>query len=105
MIFGYHKTLIWRDKFLRGTVKHRLRDPSEIRALDFKGEFRRSAICSPSATIAINGSIIRLLQRQPNIRSTVKNTVSPVALRRREKCRRCRHFRFSAHVSAYSALT
>jgi hypothetical protein len=52
MIFGYHKTLIRRDKFLRGTVKHRLRDPSDIRALDFKGEFRRSAICSPSATIA-----------------------------------------------------
>jgi hypothetical protein len=69
--------LIWRDKFLRATVKHRLRDPSEIRALDFKGEFRRSAICSPSATIAINGSIIRLLQRQPNICSTAKIPSAP----------------------------
>jgi hypothetical protein len=37
--------------------KHRALKPSEIRALDFKGEFRRSAICSVSATIGINRSI------------------------------------------------
>jgi hypothetical protein len=32
--------------FFPYTLKHRALKPSEIRALDFKGEFRRSAICS-----------------------------------------------------------
>src|ERR1700730_6523790 len=43
--------------FFPYTLKHRALKPSEIRALDFKGEFRRSAICSVSATIGINRSI------------------------------------------------
>ena len=39
-----------RNFFLR-TAKNRLLYPSEICALDFKQKFRRSAICSVSATI------------------------------------------------------
>jgi hypothetical protein len=35
-------------------TKNRLADPSEICALEFKEEFRRSALCSVSATIGIN---------------------------------------------------
>jgi len=35
-------------------MKNRLFDPSKIRALEFKGEFRRSAICAVSPTIGIN---------------------------------------------------
>src|ERR1700730_12831956 len=46
-----------QGKFFPYTLKHRALKPSEIRALDFKGEFRRSAICSVSATIGINRSI------------------------------------------------
>jgi hypothetical protein len=38
-------------------TKNRLTDPSKIRALDFKQEFRRFAICSVSATIGIDRSI------------------------------------------------
>jgi len=41
----------------RRTTKSRLADPSEICALDFKHQFRRSTICSVSATIGINRSI------------------------------------------------
>jgi Ankyrin repeats (3 copies) len=47
-------------QIFRRTIKHRLLDTSEIRALDFKGEFRRSAICSVSATIGINRSIFEI---------------------------------------------
>jgi hypothetical protein len=35
-------------------MKNRLPDPSEICALEFKGEFRRFEICAVSATIGIN---------------------------------------------------
>jgi hypothetical protein len=35
-------------------MKHRLSDPSEICALEFKGEFRRFGICTVSATIGID---------------------------------------------------
>jgi hypothetical protein len=46
--------LKYRRKFLLSIVKNRLADPSEVCALEFKEEFRRSAICSVSATIGIN---------------------------------------------------
>jgi hypothetical protein len=39
---------------------HRPFDPSEIRALDFKHEFRPSAICSVSATIGIDQPIFEI---------------------------------------------
>jgi len=35
-------------------MKNRLSDPSEISALEFKGEFRRFRICSVSTTIGID---------------------------------------------------
>jgi hypothetical protein len=38
-------------------MKNRLPEPSEICALELKGEFRRFGICSVSATIGINWSI------------------------------------------------
>jgi hypothetical protein len=49
--------LDFQRKFFLRTTKNRLADPSENCALDFKREFRRSAICSMSATIGIDRSI------------------------------------------------
>jgi hypothetical protein len=46
----------WR-KFFPRAPKHRSLDPSKNRALDFNGEFRRSAICWVSRTIDIDRSI------------------------------------------------
>jgi hypothetical protein len=65
-----------RRKFFLHTTKNRLPDPSEIRALDFKHEFRRSAICSVSATIAIDWSILLELFREAGVNSLPKKTVS-----------------------------
>jgi hypothetical protein len=48
-------------KFFLPTMKNRLPDPSEICALEFKGEFRRFKICSVSATIGIDWSIFDVL--------------------------------------------
>jgi hypothetical protein len=42
-------------------MKNRLPDPSEIFALEFKGEFRRFKISSVSATIGIDLSIFDVL--------------------------------------------
>ena len=61
--------LICRHNSFRQTAKNRLGDPSETRAPEFKEEFPRSAICSVSATIAINWSIFLgrpLGKRQPH---------------------------------------
>jgi hypothetical protein len=57
-------------------VKSRRCDLSEIRALEFKGEFRRSAISSVSATIDIDWSIFDI--RNPDRQSAwlQKNTVN-----------------------------
>ena len=41
IILRHGNALIWRHKFFLCTTKNRLSDPSEILALDFKGEFRR----------------------------------------------------------------
>jgi hypothetical protein len=57
MVLSHGNALIFQRKFFLRTAKNRLTDPSEIFALDFKHEFRRSAICSVSATIGINRSI------------------------------------------------
>jgi hypothetical protein len=57
------------------TTKNRLADPSEICALEFKGEFRRFGICSVSATIGTDRSnfkfcgesgIIGLAEKRPS---------------------------------------
>jgi hypothetical protein len=44
-------------QFFSPATKNRFLDPSQRSALDFKREFRRSAICSVSATIGIDRSI------------------------------------------------
>jgi len=53
--------LTFQCKFFLRIAKNRLTDPSEIRALDFKDEFRRFATCSVSTTIGIDQSIFDLL--------------------------------------------
>jgi hypothetical protein len=57
IILGHGNALIFQRKFFLRTMKNRLPDPSKICALDFKKEFRRSAICSVSQTIDIDWSI------------------------------------------------
>jgi hypothetical protein len=54
---SYGNALIFQCKFFRRKAENRLPDPSEICALDFKGEFRRFGICTVSPTIGINWSI------------------------------------------------
>ena len=51
IIFIHGNALNYQRKFFLRTLKHRMPDPSEIRALDLKRKFRRSAICSVSGTI------------------------------------------------------
>jgi hypothetical protein len=45
-------------------MKHRLLDPLESCALEFKGEFRLFGICSISVTIDIDRSILRVSRRE-----------------------------------------
>jgi hypothetical protein len=70
------KALNSRCKFFPRTPKHRSPDPSENRALDFKGEFRRSAICSVSATIDIDWSTFLEVLREGGVSILPKKTVS-----------------------------
>jgi hypothetical protein len=67
-------TLNFQNERFPLTSKNRLVDPSEIRALDFKHQFRRSAICAVS-TIGVDWSnleifredgIITLAQKRPS---------------------------------------
>jgi hypothetical protein len=58
-------------------VKNRLTDPSEIRALDFKDEFRQFAICPVSATIDVDWSILKISGKSGVIRLVGKMTVQP----------------------------
>ena len=58
IVLSHRNTLNFQRKFFQRATKNRLADPSENRALDFKHEFRRHAICSISATIGINRSIL-----------------------------------------------
>jgi hypothetical protein len=61
--------------FLRET-EHGLAELSKILALEIKGAFRRSAICSVSATIGIDWSISRNLPREQHHQLGAKKTVS-----------------------------
>jgi hypothetical protein len=54
-------------------VKNRLADPSEIFALEFKGEFRQIGICSVSTIIGIDWSIFEVCK---------KNDITGVAQKR-----------------------
>jgi hypothetical protein len=56
IVLSDDNALIYRRIFRRA-AKNRLPGPFEIRALDFKQEFRRSAVSSVSATIGIDWSI------------------------------------------------
>ena len=58
------------------TTKNRIPDPSEILALEFKGEFRRSAICLVSKTIDIGWSIFLGVLPKSGVFSLPKKTVS-----------------------------
>jgi hypothetical protein len=60
IVLRHRNALICQRKFFLRIAKHRLADPSEIRALDLKRKFGRSAICSVSETIDIDRSISML---------------------------------------------
>ncbi|HEY6257042.1 MAG TPA: hypothetical protein VIY51_14750 [Xanthobacteraceae bacterium] len=49
--------MICQHKVFLHLSKNRIPDPSENRALEFKGEFRRFGICSVSTTIGTNRAI------------------------------------------------
>jgi hypothetical protein len=56
---SHGNALIFQCKFFLRTTKNRLTDPSEIRALEFKGKFRRFGNLSVSTTIATDWTIFR----------------------------------------------
>jgi hypothetical protein len=57
IVLDHGNALIFQSNSFLHATKHRLPDPSEIHALDFKGEFRRFGICSVPATIGVYWSI------------------------------------------------
>jgi hypothetical protein len=68
-------SLIYQRNFFQDTT-NRLPDPSEIRALEFKHQLRRSMVCSSPAAIGLNRSIC-LQRRQPrHTGSSQKKTVT-----------------------------
>jgi hypothetical protein len=69
--------LTFQRKFFLLATKNRLADPSKNHALDFKHEFGRSAVCSVSATIGINRSILADSARMIGWTRSIKKTVSP----------------------------
>jgi len=67
-------------KFFLCLMKNRLADPSEIHAFDFKGEFRRSAICSLPVTIGIDRPILDIF-REDGVISIAQERPSGTAQR------------------------
>jgi len=61
-------------------AKDRLPDPTEIRALEFKGEILQIEICSGSAAIDIDRSIPSNLSRTQGGACHRKNTVTRCSL-------------------------
>ncbi|MCA6107464.1 hypothetical protein [Bradyrhizobium cenepequi] len=57
IILSDGNALIFQRKSFLCAMKNRLASPSENRALGFKREFGRFAVCPVSATIGINRSI------------------------------------------------
>src|SRR5258705_4981909 len=80
-------------------MKNRIPDPSEIFALEFKGEFRRSAICSVSQTIDIDWSIILGVLRKSGVSSLPKKTVSDGEVRRPSVVCPSRRLRYGAPLA------
>jgi hypothetical protein len=62
IVLSYDNVLIWQHKFFLRTPKNRLADPSKIRALEFKSEFRRSRSYSVSGTIGIGWSNLEIFR-------------------------------------------
>jgi hypothetical protein len=58
----HRNALSYQREFFLCLMKNRLTDPSKILAFDFKEELRRSAICSVSATISIDWSILGIFR-------------------------------------------
>jgi hypothetical protein len=68
--------LISRSKFFLRTTKNRLLNPSEIRALEFKGEIRRLGSYSVSATIGSDRKIFDALLLRLHDQRRRKKTVT-----------------------------
>src|SRR5713226_9101510 len=81
------------------TTNNRIPDPSEILALEFKGEFQRSAICSVPMTIDIDWSIFLGVLRKSGGSSLPKKTVSDREVRRPSVMWPSRAGRDTAHHS------
>jgi hypothetical protein len=64
MVLSHRKALIQRRKCSPPMTKNRLLGPSEIRALEFKGEFRRFRFRSVPATIDNDQSISQNPRKQ-----------------------------------------
>src|SRR5580658_2519103 len=65
---------------------HRIPNPSEILALEFKGGFRRSAICSVSLTVDIHWSIFLGVLRKNGVASLPKRPSAMVKSVVRQSC-------------------
>ncbi|HEX2151327.1 MAG TPA: hypothetical protein VHG31_04935 [Stellaceae bacterium] len=76
IVLDHGNALIFQLNFFLHTTKHRLPDPSEICALDFKRDFGRFAICSVPATIGINRPFSAFHCRRLANPSFSKNTVT-----------------------------
>jgi len=77
IVLNDDNALTYQGNFFRHAAKNRLADPSKIRALEFKSEFRRFRICSVSGTIGIDRSIFADSTRTTDWTGPGKKTVSP----------------------------
>lgn len=76
IVLGHGNALNFQRNFFQHTTKNRLADPSQISALEFKGEFRRFKIRSVSPTIGINRSILSKSAARAAVLLAPKKTVS-----------------------------
>src|SRR5437899_2691222 len=76
IILKHANALILRCNFFLRTLKNHLPDRSEICALEFKGEFRGFGICTVSATIGIDWSIILRAGDEADSDPSAEKTVS-----------------------------
>jgi hypothetical protein len=76
IVLSYGNALNFQRKFFPCPMKNRPTDPSEIRVLEFKGQFRRRAICSVLATIGDDWLNFAVCRGDCPSSSDQKNTVS-----------------------------
>ena len=81
IVLSHGNALNFQRKFFLCATKNRLTDPSEIRAFDFKHEFRRSAIYSVSDIIGIDRPILGIFREDGGRQLSAKKTVSNGAAR------------------------